>query len=179
MVHLLASVRRAVADQNWYAALSMALTLPDICGKLEDPTKGSKARFVAWYNAHLKPKYAGPMVPPAPPALLSGEDCYALRCAYLHEGEMDVSAQAARDILDRFIFISPSADGSVFHNNLVRNPRTNQNILVLHVDRFCEDVCQAVEAWIVRVHGDVNILAQLGNLPLIRTRDEMFALIQP
>ena len=32
MDRLVATVRHGVADHNWYAALGLALALPDICG---------------------------------------------------------------------------------------------------------------------------------------------------
>jgi hypothetical protein len=34
MQHLVDSVRKDLQNENWYAALFMALTLPDICGKI-------------------------------------------------------------------------------------------------------------------------------------------------
>ena len=38
--------RRAIEDKNDYAALSLALMIPDICGSLEDPGPGkSRERY--------------------------------------------------------------------------------------------------------------------------------------
>ncbi len=31
------SIRKSVKSQDWYGALSTALTLPDVCGRLESP----------------------------------------------------------------------------------------------------------------------------------------------
>ena len=38
------AVRDALAQKNWYAALALALTLPDICGDLQKPKRGVGAR---------------------------------------------------------------------------------------------------------------------------------------
>jgi hypothetical protein len=57
MKHLVESVIQAVTDGNWYAALTVALTLPDICGKLESPQDSSTRRYVRWFNENLAPKY--------------------------------------------------------------------------------------------------------------------------
>jgi hypothetical protein len=43
--------RRAIADKNDYAALSLALMIPDICGSLEDPGPGkSQERYERGLN---------------------------------------------------------------------------------------------------------------------------------
>jgi hypothetical protein len=76
---------------------------------------------------------------------LSGGDCYALRCAYLHQGEFGVLDQRARKALDEFRFTVPG-DG------LVHNNRTD-GALQLQVDIFCEQLCVAVEAWLASVAG--------------------------
>ena len=34
------AVIKSLATENWYSALSLALTLPDICGKVEQPEAG-------------------------------------------------------------------------------------------------------------------------------------------
>lgn len=31
------AVKNSLEQENWYSALTLALTLPDICGKLENP----------------------------------------------------------------------------------------------------------------------------------------------
>ena len=38
MRHLLNAIKASIAQQNWYAALSLTLVLPDICGWLEAPS---------------------------------------------------------------------------------------------------------------------------------------------
>ena len=71
------SARKAVADQNWFAALFVSLALPDICGSLEDPTAKVGERYMNWFNRYLAPRYG---------KMFSAEDCYYFRCACLHQG---------------------------------------------------------------------------------------------
>ncbi len=65
-------------------------------------------------------------------AFLSGNDCYALRCAYLHEGSDNISQQNAKEVVDKFHFIV-APKGSTIHCNMMNTK------LQLQVDIFCED----------------------------------------
>ena len=135
------SVRRAVECKEWYGGLVTALALPDICGWLENPTLGSQARYVAWCRQWLEPKYTSYIGSNKDRfVFLCGEDCYALRCSYLHEGGNNIEEQKARKALDDFHFITPRS-GRVVHMNRVNNT------LQLQVNIFCTDIANAVDEW--------------------------------
>jgi hypothetical protein len=38
------AVRASVEQRNWYGALALALTMPDVCGRLESPTLNVEKR---------------------------------------------------------------------------------------------------------------------------------------
>jgi hypothetical protein len=164
MKHLLNSVRLSVATGNYHAALSLALALPDICGKLETPNLSSTARYTSWFTANLEGQYTKQLGPHGmmTRVFLCGDDCYALRCAYLHEGDLDITGQRIQSVLARFHFISPPPNNNVYHMNIINN------ILVLQVDLFCEEICLAVEAWMGRVSADPDIALRIQALPQIR-----------
>jgi hypothetical protein len=150
--HFVEATRRAVSAQNWYAALATALTMPDICGRLESPQSKSQDRFVGWYERYLLNKYQMPVGPERKlHTFLSGSDCYALRCAFLHQGEFEIDEQRARDVLARFHFTAPRP-GMFVHMNIASG-----NTLQLQVDRFCLDVCDSVDRWL----GDVGESAEI------------------
>src|SRR5262245_48997499 len=160
MQHLLGSVRSAVREKNWYAALSVALALPDICAKLEDPSQnGSQKRYVAWFDRNLGDRYQR-LVGGEPHTFLTGEDCYALRCAYLHQGDFEIAGQRARAVLDSFVFVSTSP-GTVVHLNQASTR------LQLQVDIFCEEICAAVEAWMSGVGGTPDVRTRVAALPQV------------
>jgi len=99
MEYLLHDVRAALRGEAWYSglalALALALTLPDICGFVESqPGTGSQARYVSWFDREIAPRYLV-QLRAGPEQFLSGRDCYALRCAFLHQGEFDVTDQRA------------------------------------------------------------------------------------
>jgi hypothetical protein len=156
--HLIGGVRHAVASQSWHAALGLALALPDICGRLQAPsTRSTEARYAAWFKTFIEPSYFHRV---AGVTMLTASDCYALRCAYLHEGDIDITGQSARHSLDRFAFVAPRA-GSIRHRNRMNN------MMQLQVDLFCEEICAGVEAWLATVASDAAIQGRIALLPTI------------
>jgi hypothetical protein len=155
------ATRAAVGSGNWYAALALALTIPDICGRLETPAMGSQARYVGWYDRYLLRKYQHPVGPSRTlHTFLCGADCYALRCAYLHQGEFGIEDQRAQQALLNFHF-TPPQPGMFIHNNQM------DNVLQLQVDVFCEDVCVGAARWLEAVSADADIQARLARLATI------------
>ncbi len=151
------SIRLSIRTENWYSASTLALTLPDICGWLSDPTVGSQKRYESWFEAYLSPFYKSPFHG-SDFTFLSGRDCYALRCAYLHEGTDEVLRQRAREVVSRFAFTTTGS-----HCVLV------DTVLLLNVQRFCADVCTGTESWARDVANDQAIQARVKELLLVRT----------
>lgn len=172
MKQLKEAVRQAIKQGNWYAALATALTLPDICGCLEDPNKGVGDRYRLWYDTYIKEEYSGKYndSDKAEVILLTGEDCYALRCAYLHSGQDDISEQKAP--LDKFQFITPPKLGESSECYALKttkfvddgNRTKISSKLQLEVDKFCEDICRGVEKWEASVATRRDIQEKLGQL---------------
>ncbi len=136
MQRFISAIRTCVQSENWYAALFLAIAMPDICSKLQEPTPGSSGpRYRAWFDKYLTPtntiNIAGREA-----VFITSADCWALRCSLLHEGTDDISEQHARQTLSRFRFTTLGS----------HRIRIN-DVLVLNTARFCEEVCQAVEAW--------------------------------
>lgn len=160
MQHLTHATRAAVSGQNWYAALALALALPDICGKLQSPRSKVGTRYKAWWENYAMSKYMGrslvksdEMVP-----WLSGSDAYALRCAFLHEGVDDISTQTAREVLRRIHFVLPPPHWKVHMNGFATGE------LQIQVDIFCEDVCVGADQWWTDHSKDIEVLSQLPGL---------------
>ena len=157
MERFLTSVERSIQTENWYSALTMSLALPDICGWLEDPALRSQRRYESWFDTYLGPTYRiqlnGRDV-----TFLTASDCYALRCAYLHEGADEVLRQKARDVVSRFVFC---ATGS--HRVLVNT------VLLLDARTFCGEVCAGVRQWSLNVAANPEVQGRMAELLLVRT----------
>lgn len=132
------AIRQSLENKNWYAALYLSLTLPDICARLEsDNSKSNGAKYAAWFDEYLSDMYRRKIGGnPTPHVFISGNDCYALRCSMLHEGGTDVATQRCREVLEKFHFTVVGAHCNQFNS-----------VLQLDVPTFCNDVCKAVEDW--------------------------------
>lgn len=154
------AIKKSLENKNWYSALTIALTLPDIIGRLEYPKDQSKERYIRWFDEYLLEKYTrknqwGKHV------FLSGRDAYALRCAFLHQGETNIETQKAREALNKFLFIIPL--GGTVHCN------QNEEELQLQVDIYCMDIHDAVLLWIEQFKGDNVIEERAKNIMEIHT----------
>lgn len=157
MERFIASIERSIDTKNWYAAIALALTLPDICGWLCDPGKGSKQRYTEWFDKYLLQKYKNNFFGPDFAFLTSG-DCYAIRCSFLHEGGEEISRQRAREVLSRITF---STTGS----HLIKV----NDVLLLNVSAFCNEVIEAVRAWVSDEGTRQDIKDRINELIIIRT----------
>jgi hypothetical protein len=154
MKNFLDAMDLCTANQNWYGALFIALSLPDICAKIDEPSaQGSQSRYCPWFDTYVGKKYIG---------FLSGKDCYALRCAYLHEGTDEITSQKARQMVSRFRFIAPAPRGNMMHCNLIND------VLQLQVDIFCGDIKAAVEDWLKNIKDDKDKSEAVLNLMTIK-----------
>lgn len=89
-------IKKAKENKAYLSAFALALTIPDICGKEEFYKTGnmsSRDKYIAWFDEWVLKYLAIPkgdnkqfneyddMV------TFDGDACYALRCAFLHEGK--------------------------------------------------------------------------------------------
>lgn len=156
------SINLSLSTGNNYAALALALSAPDVCGWILDPSQGSKNRYIEWFDKYIKQKYTLSASSYCPERVfLSGSDCYALRCAYLHEGRENITDQRAREVLDAFQFTVPPS-GWVVHNNKMNNT------LQLQVDIFCRDIIEGIEAFLVDAAAHPDCINRLNQGLLIR-----------
>jgi hypothetical protein len=163
------AVAKAVADKNWFAATALSLTMPDICGRMENPKDGSEKRYKAWWDKYMLEHYRGgtyygpkrPLRVSKKAVFLSGADAYALRCAYLHEGRGNILDQRAREALTHFLFAAPT-EGFSIHK--IRQRRKGKALLILQVDIFCQDIIDAVGRWSNDVSTDQAVQQRFRSL---------------
>ncbi len=164
MNELTSALRKAVGDKNWYAALALALSLPDICGWLDSGETKVGLRYQAWFKQYLNHHYDKRLREKEPGIVsecgpfLNGSDCYALRCAFLHQGLEDLTEQNAKKVLSRVYF---HANDKAGHCVMVND------LLSLDVRTFCGEVADAADAW----------FAARGNDPKVKERSDKRLLI--
>ena len=134
-------MKKCVENECYIAALALALTLPDTCGKAEYPLeKSTKKRYIDWYNEYIgkyekSPNEDFPLMPYA-----NGEIVYSLRCQLLHQGTPDIEQKNVKEErckVDHFsLTISDPSIGGSSHvtynmNNVVERRELEINIVNL------------------------------------------------
>ncbi|EEY78886.1 hypothetical protein HMPREF0012_01755 [Acinetobacter calcoaceticus RUH2202] len=149
MNHFINALETSLRTENWYSVLFISLSLPDICGKIDNPNVGSKQRTIEWFDKYLKPIYTRKRgAAQTEYIFLSGTDFYALRCAYLHEGSDDIRGQKAQETLERFKFVQPNSNNFSIHRNLINKT------LQLQVSEFGKEILTALKQWTEDNKGD-------------------------
>ena len=104
---------KCLKDGYYMAALTSALTIPDMCGKAEFPNlEKNKKRYVDWFDKyignHEKERHGGKGMP-----YLSGELVYSLRCSLLHQGNPNIQEHISdkNNIVYFELLYQPFSDG--------------------------------------------------------------------
>jgi hypothetical protein len=135
-----------------YAAISIALSIPDICSTLELPpgakAKASvKSRYIAWYNKYLASKYPE----------VRGMDLFALRNGVLHSGRMGHPDMQ----YDRIAFTTPDRGNNTFQLQV-------NDLLSLDARTFCQRMISAAQQWQIDHADDKNVIRNMPFLVQIR-----------
>lgn len=165
--------RLATKEGNLYAALSLALTLPDICASLEDPKGKSKERYERWCKQWLEPKFTTPALGRFPEKIfVSAQDCYQLRCALLHSGSAEIPPEK-QDVLTRFEIFDETAGGHLtwVEGNSINGVK-EPSYLALKANLFSEEIFKAVDEWDAAKANDEAIKIEKKKLLRIRTKGE-------
>jgi hypothetical protein len=144
------AIQHSLRSQNWFGALFLALAMPDICGALEAPSAPVGARYKNWFERYLSADYV--------PELFSGDDCYYLRCAALHQGMSEHPKAQNKQV----VFITPSP-GVISHSNFMQSG-DGSFVLQLQIDIFCKQVCRGVQQWREDVSNKPDVCARIDEL---------------
>ncbi|QGZ61643.1 hypothetical protein [Paraburkholderia acidisoli] len=163
MEHLTDAVRAAVREENWYGALVLALTLPDICGALEQPEERNGPRYMRWCSRFLSPIYTQEIGhPPQRTVFLNANDAWKLRNAIVHDGSAQLRADEVKDVLHRVSFASAGPHRGRVNVN-------GRDHLVLVVADFCNDMIRAVDEWRETVAENEAVQIRISGLLEIHT----------
>ncbi|WP_434774119.1 hypothetical protein [Pantoea agglomerans] len=168
MKDLIDAVQQALRDNNYFSAMFIALSLPDICGSLEQPKEKNGIRAKKWFKENLGAKYMPnnryevmlnfrpdgiEQLSPSDvenlkkePATvkLTPEMFWSLRNAFLHE---------ASDKGKQFKFhVTHSSTPMMIINDALQ----------LSSVYFCQDMCYAVEMWVLRMKKNAIVTQRIN-----------------
>lgn len=108
LIQIISEIKKALDSNCYLAALSLSLIIPDICGQREFldlvNKKGKKLSgqlYRKWFDEYIGNYENSPSDPDDWPRL-TGEVCYALRCAVFHEGNTKVAKKYKKFTLENF-----------------------------------------------------------------------------
>lgn len=127
----LAEIENCIASKHYYAAITLALTVPDLAAALASESgQTSGEKFRAWYDANLSTVYPQ----------ITANDCWCLRCGIVHQGKFGhPNAQ-----YDRVLWTFPEPNRPVYHGNVLNDA------LNLDAEQFCSDVVTAAREWLAK-----------------------------
>lgn len=123
-----------------YAALHLALSIPDVCSSTEtDPDsearwKGTQKRYIDWCEKFLAPKFS----------TFNATDCWALRGGVLHNGNLTGHSSSKYDD------VMFTLGGSIVIDEYIsiNNGGTNRSGIALDINLFCDRIVQAAREWL-------------------------------
>ena len=98
LVLIIGEIEKAIETKSYLAALHMALSIPDMLGKLAYP-KSVKDKYIKWFDENVRNITFGYLYSENPLGVsddgpkMCGEVCYALRCKLFHEGVNDIKTK--------------------------------------------------------------------------------------
>lgn len=138
----ISEIRQAIDLGLCNCALALALTIPDICGKVEYPTEiKSSQRYKAWFAVYAQSQFTVsatqlPEEEAVDYVVFSAEECWALRCAVLHAGNYETE----KITLSKVHFHAHKREGKNY-SHIVRD----SHFADFDVIRICETLCNAAE----------------------------------
>ncbi|WP_143219504.1 hypothetical protein [Achromobacter xylosoxidans] len=160
------SILATLRSGNNYAALALALTMPDICSYAEAGKSVNGRMYAAWFDKWVGQKYTRQIGPQRHShTFLHGDDVYALRCSFLHQGQADISMQRAQKALSSFEFVVVPSDNFSIHCN------QSDDRLQLQLDIFCQDICTGVNAWSQAFESEKSVHDRAHSLLSIQAFD--------
>ncbi|AQQ55019.1 hypothetical protein [Planococcus lenghuensis] len=156
MLEKIEDIKQALENRNYLSALALALTIPDICGKVEYPE--FKYKYSTWFNERVSQYYAddtgwtGDDLKAVNP-FFTGEMCWHLRCAFLHAGNTDVDPWGEKED-DDFVYTyklglslgGVDSFGSSWTDALSMDTKgTKTKSVRIDVEKLCQSICAAAE----------------------------------
>ena len=166
IVYYVRDIRRCLERECWFAALSLSLALPDICGVAEFPGQSVSERYIGWYDRYIGQNLARDGMEDRTP-YLSGEVVYNLRNTFFHQGSTTIDSgkvNETRNRVDRFLLML--GDGTKIHSMAmtVEARVAAVRLLLVDVNFLCSILCDTAE-WYYQNHRNdfrfaCNVLPQ-------------------
>ncbi len=160
LLSIIDEVNKALDNDLYLAALSLVLTIPDICGKAEFPDleKQTKKRYIKWFDEHIGQYEEDPDDVEIKCPHLSGEVVYSLRNSVLHQGTPNLNKDEIHkedNKIDRFVLIKePKNEFDMYPDSSSCSPdgcwmfqEGIKRTYHMSIRRLCFLICGAAETY--------------------------------
>lgn len=151
MIKIINEVRKAIKNKTYLSALTLALTIPDICSQVETGKEDSvRGIYIDWFNKHIDKEAFDLGIGEFKEQTFNGNMCYALRCKVLHNGNVELK-QTSRNLkieLDHFQFTIPESPEYYYGYKYVYLPGEDEaikTVTIIAIDYLCAIICEAAE----------------------------------
>lgn len=149
---MVAEIRVAISNKLYLSALTLALTLPDTCGKAEYPVEKTGNRYKKWLCKYVikdrcESSYSCDM------PYLNEEIIYSLRNSLLHQSTPNIDKEKIHEPrckVDKFILVLTDETGKNGDASMVaygKNLKITYSELEIHVSHLCHILCNAAEKY--------------------------------
>ncbi|WP_338473334.1 hypothetical protein R4Z10_21565 (plasmid) [Niallia sp. XMNu-256] len=164
---------KGIEAENWYLSLMAALTLPDICTSLEGKRKPDD--YVEWFDNYVKQykitiyrsendqvttlpnggtmtKRKKPFTPievETPHVFLTGVIAYALRCAFLHNGDGEVANQRITKHPNNQNFLLGIKKVKFLAKPTNLAIEQTDSTVLLNPKIYCQAILEGIDKWII------------------------------
>lgn len=166
LLNLIKDIEKALEAKAYLSALALALTIPDICGKMAYPNLNGSEPYKKWFDEYLSEMYT---VSNKSSNLFDSTTCYKLRCAFLHAGNTEKIPA-----IDEFELGINCCDSysQTWKNNDVKNIRHQIRI---NVDQFCQFIITATREF---YNKNIDLYSKADNTVDIIDLKKKFEYIQ-
>lgn len=148
---IVSEIKTCLENDCYIAALALALTLPDVCGKAEYPNEGNTKRYIKWYNEYVG-KYEKPSDPyGSDMPYSSGEVIYNLRNSLLHQGTPNITSKDIKEErckIDKFILtVSDICDSGTSRVSYGKNFKIVERMLEVNILHLCNTIVKTAKEY--------------------------------
>ncbi|MCM7770999.1 hypothetical protein M8S83_02645 [Enterobacter asburiae] len=174
MEEYIASIRKSLDDKNYHAALFIALSIPDICGKLETPDVGNGGRAKRWFSENLGRKYTADnlfdFVLAHEPAKAEGMPEYVRNEMTKIRNLAQITPKLFWDLRNAFLHEASDLAGKTqvhITHSKTHIGYVNGDILISAIG-FCEDMCLAACEWLERMKDNPEVWERISSRAKIK-----------
>ncbi|MBD9642911.1 hypothetical protein IB231_04620 [Pantoea sp. PNT02] len=167
MKEIIEAIKKSLADENYQAALFISLSVPDICGQIQDPQIGNGAGARKWFDEYMAFKYCPASLydsmqvnNPNSIAKKSPEEIQHLKSL---PATVTFTSTQYWDLRNAFLH-NASVVGKklTFHlTHSTSHMNVIEDALQLSAKTLCEDICKGLEKWVADMAADPVVSARI------------------